>query len=70
LKDKKRKRITITCYDDEGYDLALYYPLYKFIETTEETGECVCRFEKNRMAYIRKTKAGYALKTWQDKERE
>ena len=63
----ERKRITITCYDEEGYNLAIHCPLHTLIETTKETGHCVCKFEKNRMAYIEKTKVGYAIKTWQDK---
>jgi hypothetical protein len=63
------RRITITCYDDEGYDLVTSIPLSHFIETTEETGVCVCRFTDNKMAFIEKTKAGYIIRTWQDKER-
>lgn len=68
MKDGER-RITITCYDNDGYDLAIHYPLYKFIEFTKETGECVCRFEGDKMAYIKETKAGYALKTWKEEGR-
>ena len=70
MKEERNKRITITCYDEEGYNLVIYCPLYKLIETTEETGECVCRFEKNRMAYIKKTKVGYAIKAWKDERNE
>ena len=64
------RRITITCYDEDGYNVAIHYPLYKFIEFTKETGECVCRFEGDKMAYIKETKAGYTLKTWKDKRNE
>lgn len=63
-------RITITCYDNDGYDLISKYPIGKLIETTEETGMCVCRFNDNRMAYIEKTKAGYIIRTWKEKERD
>ena len=70
LKDRESTRITITYYDEEGYKLISEYPIGKLIETTKETGMCVCRFTDNRMAYIEKTKAGYAIRAWKDKERE
>ena len=69
MKDKKRKRITITCYDDEGYDLVTHYPLCEIIETTKETGLCFCTFSDNRRVYVEKTKAGYTIKAWRE-ERE
>ena len=65
---EKSKRITITCYDEGGYDLVIHYPLYKLIETTEETGMCVCRFSDDRMAYIEKSKAGYKIRAWKEGE--
>ena len=70
MKDREQKRITITCYDNEGYNLIAEYPLGKLIETTKETGMCVCKFTDNRMAYIEKTKAGYVIRAWKEKERE
>ena len=67
MKDRESKtKITITCYDKGGYDLVTSIPLSHFIETTEETGMCVCRFTDNRMAYIEKTKAGYIIRTWKE----
>ena len=69
MKDGER-RITITCYDEEGFDLATHYPLYKLLETAEETGMCVCRFTEDRMAYIEKTKAGYVIRAWKDERNE
>ena len=68
--NKEGKRITITCYDEEGFNLISSYPIGKLIETTKETGMCVCRFNDNRMAYIEKTKAGYIIRAWQEQERE
>ena len=65
-KESQQKRITITCYDDEGYDLLTKYPLYLLIETAQETGMCVCRFEDDKMAYIEKTKAGYVIRAWKE----
>ena len=70
MKDRESTRITITCYDEEGYKLISEYPIGKLIETTKETGMCVCRFTDDRMAYIEKTKAGYVIRAWKDKERE
>lgn len=69
MKDRERKRITITCYDEEGLDLMLYAPLYQFVEATEETGLCVCRCSNDRIVYIEKTKAGYVIRAWKEKER-
>lgn len=69
MKDGER-RITITCYDKEGFDLVSHYPLYKFFETAEETGLCVCSFTENRMAYVEKTKAGYVIRAWRDERNE
>ena len=70
MKDRERTRITITCYDKEGFELISHCPLNTLIETTKETGMCVCRFEKDRVAYIEKTKAGYTIRAWQDKKGE
>ena len=70
MKDRERTRITITCYDEEGYNLISEYPIGKLIETTKETGMCVCRFNNDQMAYIEKTKAGYVIRAWKEKERE
>ncbi len=67
---EERKRITITCYDDEGYDLIIHCPLQKLIETTKETGMCVCRFADDKVAYIEKTKAGYTIRAWKDERNE
>ena len=70
MKDREKIRITITCYDEEGFKLISHCPLNTLIETTEETGMCVCRFAKNRMVYIERTKAGYVIRAWKDEERE
>lgn len=69
MKDRERKRITITCYDKEGLDLMLHAPLYQFVEATEETGLCLCKCSNDRIAYIEKTKAGYVIRAWKEKER-
>lgn len=68
MKKGEKLRITITCYDEGGFDLISHCSLNTLIEATEETGSCVCRFGKNKMAYIEKTKAGYSIRAWQDKE--
>ena len=67
MKDRERKRITITCYDDEGFDLILHVPLQQFVETTKETGFCVCRCTGDRMIYIEETKVGYAIRAWKER---
>lgn len=68
MKDKKQKRITITCYDQESYDFLIHNSLYQFIETTEETGMCVCRCTNNEIVYIEKTQAGYVIRAWKERE--
>ena len=70
MKKRDKIRITITCYDEDGYDLISKYPLYKLIETTKETGLCVCRFNDNRMVYIEKTKAGFSIRAWKEEREE
>lgn len=62
----EKKRITITCYDEEGFELATQTPLCHFIETTKETGHCLCRCFEDRMVYIEKTKVGFTIKAWKE----
>lgn len=64
-------RITINTETDEQAEKMVPQILRELIDSAQETGHCVCRFQKvnsNKefMGFVKKTKAGYSIKTWED----
>ena len=57
-------RIIINSWDDKSFNQIINLPLAELIEAAQETGECLCVYNNNIHSFIRKTKTGYSITTY------
>ena len=63
-------RIIINSWDDRSFNQIINRPLAELIESTKETGECLCVYNNNIQSFIRKTKTGYSITTYDRNNRD
>lgn len=63
-------RIIINSWDDRSFNQIINRPLAELIESTKETGECLCVYNNKYSVFIRKTKTGYSITTYDRNNRD